>query len=100
MILDVCSSHRDATLPANLKRKYPNLFFLFVPANCTPKLQPLDVGFNSTWKSLITQAACLWLCALVTQQLQTGLDAADVVVKTTKNWLRRFAPGWRMLREK
>ena len=57
ILWDVYSSHRDATLLANLKRKYPALIILFVPASCTPKLQPLDVGFNSSWKSLITREA-------------------------------------------
>jgi hypothetical protein len=89
ILWDVYSSHRDATLLANLKRKYPALIILFVPASCTPKLQPLDVGFNSSWKSLITREACMWLAALVAVQIAGGIEAAKVVVKTTKKELCR-----------
>jgi hypothetical protein len=87
ILWDVYSSHRDRTLLDNLKKKYPNLIILFVPANCTPKLQPLDVGFNSSWKSLITGFACAWLAAGVAAQLTDGVTAAAVVLSTTKKQL-------------
>jgi hypothetical protein len=51
---DVYASHRDAKLLAALRRKYPMLIILFVPATCTSRLQPLNVGFNFDFKSIIT----------------------------------------------
>ena len=87
LLWDVYSSHRDAALLASLKRKYPYLIILFVPASCTSALQPLDVGFNSDFKAIITALACAWLSAFITGLLKTGTSADDIVLPTKKTEL-------------
>lgn len=54
MILwDVYAVHKEKTLLLSLKHKYPNLIIIFVPANCTAELQPLDVSFNAPFKKIV-----------------------------------------------
>ena len=59
VLLDVHWSHRKA-LHA-LRQEYPGLIIVFVPARCTPILQPLDVGFNGPCKLRVRTAASKWL---------------------------------------
>ena len=84
LLWDVYSSHRSQPLFEYLKAKYPNLIILFVPANCTPVLQPLDVLFNATWKSFISNLCVLWLISKVSSQMKQGESASGLKLVTTK----------------
>lgn len=84
---DVYSSHRDQTLLDRLAKKYPYLIILFIPATCTSMLQPLDVGFNYDFKSIITALACAWLSLNVSRQLTSGVAPEAVTVPHTKGEL-------------
>ena len=64
LLLDVHSSNRDKDMFARLRLRYPILLILFVPANCTSLLQPLDVNFNGPIKRHIKALAAPWLAGL------------------------------------
>jgi hypothetical protein len=91
---DVYTSHRDPGLLARLRKKYPRLIILFVPATCTSELQPLDVGFNYDFKAFITALACAWLSLQVTKQLEAGVAPEQVQVPHKKSELVAPFCGW------
>ena len=94
LLWDVYSSHRDHGVLVELRATYPNLIILFVPANTTCELQPLDTGFNFPFKSSITRSACKWLSALISQQLSDGVQPGNVAVPKTKAALTQPFCGW------
>jgi hypothetical protein len=84
VVLDVYWSHRDPILLKELRKKYPYLIILFVPASCTPELQPLDVDFNGAWKQFIKQLAALWVSSFVQKELEAGKCPTEIVLPYTK----------------
>ena len=53
ILWDVYSKHRDGVLLAWMKEEFPCLIVLFIPANLTELLQPLDCFLNAKFKLLI-----------------------------------------------
>lgn len=51
VILDVYKVHVAQDVTRELKIRFPNIIFLFVPPGCTSKFQPLDLSVNSVFKS-------------------------------------------------
>ena len=62
-------SQSSREMLARLRTKYDNLLILFVPANCTSELQPLDVSFNAPFKRLMRSSAVSWLADVVAARL-------------------------------
>ena len=81
MLWDVHYSHRAQIVLEFLKATYPNLIIMFVPANCTTVLQPLDVLFNAMWKWFISQLCVTYLIALVSMQIQRNESVKILVSK-------------------
>jgi hypothetical protein len=80
LLLDVHSSNRDKDMFARLRSRYPTLLILFVPANCTSLLQPLDVHFNGPIKRCIKALAATWLAELVLKDMGEKLDVSAVKI--------------------
>lgn len=94
LLLDVHWSNRDKQMLAALRSKYPNLLILFVPANCTSELQPMDVSFNAPFKKTVKTSAAAWLTEEVAEALHMASSPAAVRVTTTKTALIRPFCYW------
>ncbi|XP_067682563.1 uncharacterized protein [Haliotis asinina] len=57
-IFDVYRAHRRDSLHELLQER--NICFLYVPATCTDKLQPLDLALNKNFKDKIKQCFHKW----------------------------------------
>src|SRR5206468_3291033 len=67
-----------------LKAKYPTLILHFIPAGCTPVLQPLDVGVHRSFKSRIRRRAMEWLSVLALEQFRERNTDVAVPTKLTQ----------------
>jgi hypothetical protein len=77
-----------------LKEKYPNIFLLYVPANCTSCLQPCDVILQRPFKASIQRGFTEFAIMELTKQLKEDISAATVVLDTTIATLRNKLCGW------
>ena len=61
LVLDCYSVHIGQEFLEWCSEKFPTLLLLFIPANCTAWLQPLDISFNGPFKRVLRQLAGTWL---------------------------------------
>ena len=54
-----------------------NLIILFIPANFTGWLQPLDVWWNGPFKRIMKTLAAIWLSQKMAEQIQIGSTKTD-----------------------
>ena len=101
LILDIFAAHR--TLAVKELCAEHHIVMVFVPANCTGELQPLDVSCNGEFKAFMKQMFSDWYSDQVLKQLRygDGQFALDLKLSTLKplhaNWLLQ---SWDMLRNK
>ena len=69
VLFDVWWGWLDEGFRAWLRRSYPWLSFLYVPAACTPIGQPMDMGIIAKFKAFVRKCYGRWACNLVTSQL-------------------------------
>lgn len=67
-----------------MKRLFPRLIVLFVPAGCTGLVQVLDLVFNAPFKSILSRKAALWFAERVKEQLEEGVPPERIDIKTGK----------------
>ena len=70
------------------------LIILYIPANCTSELQPLDVEFNGPFKKKVKAEAATWLAKEVASAIQRGAPPSEVHVSTGKRALVRPFCSW------
>lgn len=51
-----------------------NIFYTFIPANCTDKLQPLNLSVNKPAKDYMKTKFQEWYAKKICQQLDDGVD--------------------------
>lgn len=72
LLLDCWAVHKSEEFRGWLKREHPRIHLVFVPANCTSKLQLADVALQRPFKSCITQSFNEWAAATIAEQIRTG----------------------------
>ena len=78
-----------------LRRSYPWLLFLYVPASCTPIGQPMDMGIIAKLKAFLRACYGRWACCLVTSQLvREGVMQPEVDIPHDLPTLRRNLTEW------
>ena len=77
--LDCWSVHKSVTFRGWLEREHPRIHLVYVPANCTSKLQLADVALQRPFKSYITQSFNNWAAAAIAKQIHeekvTGISS-------------------------
>lgn len=94
ILWDVYAIHKNKAMRERLEKKYPTLKFLFVPANCTSVLQPLDISFNSHFKKVIKTHAAAWMSEVVKRQLDSGKSIEDVKLPLHKSHIAPQLCTW------
>ena len=82
--IDAYPVHIDKMFIAWLKKHYPQLLPLFVPANCTGKMQVADVLYNRPLKSAFTALQMKYLTDCVVEQVSEGVAVSDISFATKK----------------
>jgi hypothetical protein len=80
LVLDVWSVHKSAEFRKFLRDKHPRIHLVFVPANCTSKLQVADVMLQRPFKHGIKRRFNLWATSKIAEQLAAGMP-----IKLTDN---------------
>ena len=94
LVLDCYAVHIGEEFLSWCKANYPTLFLLFIPANCTAWLQPLDISFNCLFKRILRQLAGEWLANYMRQQLLQVSDPTQVKLNITLSNLRPHFARW------
>ena len=93
-IFDVFAAHRCRTVVDKLKTN--NIHQIFVPASCTGKLQPLDVGLNDQFKGLIKQEFSRWYANEVQEAMKQGISISDIKVDLKASMMKPLHANWLM----
>ena len=72
LLLDCWAVHKSAEFRGWLQQEHPRIHLVFVPANCTSKLQLADVALQRPFKSSITQSFNAWASATIAEQIKRG----------------------------
>lgn len=91
VILDVYSVHRSKEFITWYKEDSgmgEQGLLLFVPANFTGQLQPLDVSFNGPFKRLLKKAMMKWLANEISAQIADGVLPSAVKTDLTLTALK------------
>lgn len=82
LVLDVWAVHKSAEFRQYLKEQHPRIHLVYVPANCTSKLQVADVALQKPFKSAINAEFDLWAAL----QIKTQLDSHAMVGFCSKSF--------------
>lgn len=88
LFIDCYPVHISLDFRVFVWNEYPNIFLIFVPANCTGLYQPADVGLQRIIKHQLRQSALDFLVKCHTAQMKTGLTAEQVRFTTSLPVLR------------
>jgi hypothetical protein len=72
LVLDVWAVHKSEQFRMLLRTHYPHIHLVFVPANCTSKLQVADVALQRHFKVAIRSSFNTWAAQQIDEQLQSG----------------------------
>jgi len=78
LVLDIWAVHKSMEFRTFLKNQHPNIHLVFVPANCTSKLQVADVMLQRPFKHGIKRRFNEWAAEMIKEQI-----AADALVGLT-----------------
>lgn len=70
LVLDVWAVHKSEEFRLFLRNQHPRIHLVFVPANCTSKLQVADVALQRPFKSQITNLFNDWAAMQIKAQLK------------------------------
>lgn len=88
LLIDCYPVHAGLDFRTYVWDEFPNIFLLFVPANCTGIFQPADVGLQRVIKHQLRQAALRYLVAEHQKQLKAGTTPDQVKFSTSLPVLR------------
>jgi hypothetical protein len=93
LVLDAWAVHRSAEFRAFLRAKHPRIHLVFVPANCTSKLQVADVALQRPFKHGISTRFNQWAAEQVAEQIEAG-DITGVADQLKMGVLKPLVLQW------
>jgi hypothetical protein len=90
-LIDCWSVHISKEFRAWIKKNYPQIHLLFIPANCTSIHQPADVILQRPFKHAFRQEFDKFTMAVITTQLETS---GEVKIDTKMSILKPKICGW------
>jgi hypothetical protein len=104
LLLDCWAVHKSAEFRDWLQKEHPRIHLVFVPANCTSKLQLADVALQRPFKSCIKQSFNDWAAAAIAEQIRagevTGIAAQLCMAAIKPLVLQWCVDSWNGLRER
>lgn len=104
LVLDVWAVHKSEEFRLFLRMKHPRIHLVFVPANCTSRLQVADVALQRPFKQGITSRFNQWAASLIAEQIAddkiVGLNDAlkmSVIKPMALDWC---IESWTELKER
>ncbi|KAF7793930.1 hypothetical protein EIP86_005052 [Pleurotus ostreatoroseus] len=88
LLIDCYPVHIGLEFRTFVWKEFPNVFLIFVPANCTGIFQPADVGIQRPVKHHLRQWALKFLVDSHTKQIESGLTPEQVRFTTSMPVLR------------
>lgn len=74
LMLDVWAVHTSEEFRMYLRQKHPRIHLVYVPANCTSKLQVADVTLQRPFKAHIRELFNTWAASQIKEQIAAGPD--------------------------
>jgi len=104
LVLDVWAVHKSEEFRLFLRMQYPRIHLVFVPANCTSKLQVADVALQRPFKHGITSRFNEWAARQIRQQIQeenvVGLNESFKMGTIKPLVLQWCVESWSALKER
>ncbi len=104
LLLDAWAVHKSAEFRDWMKREHPRIHLVYVPANCTSRLQLADVALQRPFKNCITQSFNAWAASTIAEQIRRGEVAgisAQLGVAALKPLVLQWCvESWKGLRER
>lgn len=104
LVLDVWSVHKSEEFRMFLRTQHPRIHLVFVPANCTSKLQVADVSLQRPFKHSITRRFNEWAVRQIKEQIVSnnvvglaGLLKMSTVKPLALQWC---VESWSVLKER
>ena len=94
LIVDCWWGWLDASFRDFVKRNYPWIRLLFVPAGCTPVAQPMDAGIIAKVKGILRTLYGRWACDLTVAQIEGGSKPEDVKIPSNVKTCRLNLFTW------
>ncbi|THV03436.1 hypothetical protein K435DRAFT_747854 [Dendrothele bispora CBS 962.96] len=88
LFIDAYPVHTGKDFRALISRDYPNIILFFVPANCTGKFQPADIGLQRPIKHFLKQKLFEWMAETHREKIAQGAEPEDIKVSTSLPVLR------------
>lgn len=104
LVLDAWAVHKSAEFRSWLQSEHPHIHLVYVPANCTSKLQLADVALQRPFKSCISQSFNNWAASTIADQIRggeiTGISAQLSMGVLKPLVLQWCVDSWQSLRER
>lgn len=92
LIWDVFRAHRTPSVLKKLQDE--NIVCVFVPANCTSDLQPMDLSVNKPLKDVTKKQFSEWYAARFKEQLDRGTEIEQIKIDLKMSTVKPLSCGW------
>jgi hypothetical protein len=88
LLLDVWTVHLLPAFRGHIEEKYPWIFVLYIPAGCTVKKQPSDVGLQKPLKDAARKCFSGYVTSVITAAIDKGIPPFEVQLNLRLTYLR------------